>query len=199
MADGHRHVLADFTDHVHHAGHLRRHGDVADHARKPVLIRAQQILVALAQHPDLLRTHDLVGGRVEERVLLLRRDIGERLRIIDHQRLEIIIQLLAQRGGIGRTADACDRCEHQRRHADDREQRDQRAQRRGIAAPSAAAAFFGAARRARCRRVPFIFVLGGVLRRGLSFVRHAGSLPVRCRYGLILPRSAAFVDPPKYP
>ena len=49
MADGHRHVLADFTDHVHHAGHLRRHGDVADHARKPVLIRAQQILVALAQ------------------------------------------------------------------------------------------------------------------------------------------------------
>ena len=49
MADGHRHVLADFADHIHHAGHFRRHGDVADHARESVLIRAQQILVALAQ------------------------------------------------------------------------------------------------------------------------------------------------------
>ena len=63
MADGDRHVVADPADHIHHAGHFGRHGDVADHAGKLVLVRAQQVFVAFAQ--QVLRHRALVFLREE--------------------------------------------------------------------------------------------------------------------------------------
>ena len=49
MPDGDDDVLADFSNHVNNAGHLRRYGDVANHTRELILVIAQEVFVSFAE------------------------------------------------------------------------------------------------------------------------------------------------------